>query len=65
MSSFDQFLEQKQSGFMASLSAMQSLEAHVLDTTCETGGGHTEELKRDLFEFFKVIQKTIIFKSEN
>lgn len=54
MSSFDQFLEQKQNGFMASLPAMKALEAHVLDKTCETEGGHSEELKRDLFDFFKV-----------
>jgi hypothetical protein len=55
MSSFDQFLEQKQDGFMASMTAMKALEVHVLKTTCETGGGRTEEIKNDLFDFFKVI----------
>jgi hypothetical protein len=62
MSSFDQFLEQKQNGFMASMTAMKSLEVHVLNTTCETEAGHTEELKRDLFDFFKVISKHFDYK---
>jgi len=53
MSSYDQFLEQKKSGFLASLPAMKGLESH-LNSLAVNADVCSEAVKQDLFQFLKV-----------